>query len=290
MTTVTAPQDKPQVFGVIDSHAHIDFDHYTDDRNAMLDRMREAGVSDVICIGTRLTHQDGPRKMAEMADNIWFTAGVHPNHAHDQDDYDNIDAYRAAVDHARCVGIGEAGLDYFYTKSDPERQMTSFKLQLQVASETGLPIVVHSRDADQDMAQTLEAHAATHEISGVMHCFSSGAELAERAIEIGFYVSFSGILTFKNTDSLRAIATTVPLDRVLVETDAPYLSPEPVRGIKRNEPAHVVHTLARLAALHDMPVQEMADITAANTRRLFHKMSNVQVEGRGEGRGEGRAT
>ncbi len=269
MVKVTAPA----VSGVIDSHAHIDFDHYTDDRDAMLGRMHDAGVSDVICIGTRLTHQDGPRKMAEYADNIWFTAGVHPNHAHDQDDYDNLDAYRAAVDHQRCVGIGEAGLDYFYTRSDPERQMTSFKLQLQVAAETGLPIVIHSRDADQDMAETLEAQARKSDVKGVMHCFSSGAELAERALKIGFYISFSGILTFKNTDSLRAIAKTVPLDRVLVETDAPYLSPEPLRGVKRNEPAHVVHTLARLAALHDMPVQDMADITAANTRRLFHKMN-----------------
>ena len=267
----------PAVTGVIDSHAHIDFDHYTDDRDAMLARMADAGVSDVICIGTRLTHQDGPRQMAEYADNIWFTAGVHPNHAHDQHDYDNIDAYRAAVDHARCVGIGEAGLDYFYTKSDPDRQMTSFKIQLDVAAETGLPIVIHSRDADQDMAKTIEDAAAKSDVKGVMHCFSSGAELAERAVQIGFYISFSGILTFKNTQSLRDIAKTVPLDRVLVETDAPYLSPEPMRNIKRNEPAHVVHTLACLAELHDMDVQELAAITAANTRRLFHKMETHNI-------------
>ena len=205
----------PNVGGVIDSHAHIDFDHYSDDRDEMLARMRDAGVSDVICIGTRLTHQHGPRQMAEYADNIWFTAGVHPNHAHDQDDYDNIDAYRAAVDHPRCVGIGEAGLDYFYTKSDPERQMTSFKIQLQVAAEKSLPIVIHSRDADQDMAETIENAASKTDVTGVMHCFSSGAELAERALKIGFYISFSGILTFKNTENLREIAKTVPLDRVL---------------------------------------------------------------------------
>ena len=265
----------PNVSGVIDSHAHIDFDHYIDDRDEMLARMRDAGVSDVICIGTRLTHQHGPRQMAEYADNIWFTAGVHPNHAHDQDDYDNIDAYRAAVDHPRCVGIGEAGLDYFYIKSDPERQMTSFKIQLQVAAEKNLPIVIHSRDADQDMAETIENAAAKTDVTGVMHCFSSGAELAERALKIGFYVSFSGILTFKNTESLREIAKTVPLDRVLVETDAPYLSPEPVRGIKRNEPAHVVHTLACLAKIHNKDVEEMAAITAENTRRLFYKMGDA---------------
>ena len=264
---------KPEVDGVIDSHAHIDFDHYSDDRDDMLARMKDAGVSDVICIGTRLSHQHGPREMAEYADNIWFTAGVHPNHAHDQDDYDNIDAYRIAVDHARCVGIGEAGLDYFYNKSDPERQMISFKIQLQVAAETGLPIVIHSRDADQDMAETIEDAARKSDVNGVMHCFSSSQELAERALKIDFYISFSGILTFKNTQSLRDIAKTVPLDRVLVETDAPYLSPEPLRNIKRNEPALVVHTLACLADLHGMDVQEMAQITAENTKRLFHKMS-----------------
>jgi TatD DNase family protein len=265
----------PDVSGVIDSHAHIDFDHYLDDRDQMLARMQDAGVSDVICIGTRLTHQSGPREMAELADNIWFTAGVHPNHAHDQDDYDNIYAYRAAVDHPRCVGIGEAGLDYFHKKSDPERQMVSFKLQLQVARETGLPIVIHSRDADDDMANTLEDAAAKGGLFGVMHCFSSGAELAERALKIGFFISFSGILTFKNTQSLRDIAATVPEDRLLVETDAPYLSPEPLRSIKRNEPAHVVHTLACLADIKGRSIQEMADITSANTRSLFSKMGQV---------------
>ena len=279
MSATPLPQLKkgawPTVTGVIDSHAHIDFDHYSDDRDDMMGRMASAGVSDVICIGTRLTHQSGPRQMAEYADNIWFTAGVHPNHAHDQDDYDNLDAYRKAVDHPRCVGIGEAGLDYFYTKSDPDRQLTSFKCQLQVARETGLPIVVHSRDADDDMANIIEEETAKGNVSGVMHCFSSGAELARRALDCGFYISFSGILTFGKSEELREIASWVPLDRVLVETDAPYLSPEPMRGVKRNEPAHVVHTLAKLAEIKEMPIQEMADITAQNTKTLFHKIGKV---------------
>ena len=260
------------VSGVIDSHAHIDFPHYTDDRDDMLARMRDAGVSDVICIGTRLTHQDGPRNLAESADFIWFTAGVHPNHAQDQDDFDNLDAYRAAVDHPRCVGIGEAGLDYFYDRADPKRQMTSFRCQLKVAQETGLPIVIHSRDADEDMAATLEEFAARAPLKGVMHCYSSGADLARRALDIGFYVSFSGILTFGRSDELREIAASIPDDRLLVETDAPYLSPAPLRKIKRNEPGFVVHTLAKLAEIKGRPVDEMASITAGNTRRLFHKM------------------
>jgi TatD DNase family protein len=260
---------------VIDSHAHIDFPHYTDDREAMLTRMQAAGVSDVICIGTRLTHQEGPRALAENAENIWFTAGVHPNHAHDQDDYNNHDAYRHAVDHQRCVGIGEAGLDYFYNRADPARQMESFRIQLEIALETGLPIVIHSRDADEDMAVTLEEFAKKGSLKGVMHCFSSGAELARRALDIGFYVSFSGILTFNRSHELRNIAATIPDDRLLVETDAPYLSPEPVRKVKRNEPANVVHTLSCLAGIKGYSNQDMAGITAANTRRLFHKMGSA---------------
>ncbi len=260
------------ITGVIDSHAHIDFDHYSDDRGAMLERMTASGVSEVICIGTRLTHQDGPRAMAEMADNIWFTAGVHPNHAHEQDDYDNRDAYRAAVSHRRCVGIGEAGLDYFHHRAEVSRQKAAFEAQLDIAGETGLPIVIHSRDADDDMAMMLEAAYAKTSLKGVMHCFSSGSELAERALKIGFYISFSGILTFRSSDELRAIAAKVPQDRLLVETDAPYLSPVPVRHIKRNEPAHVIHTLQCLADIKGQSAQDMADMTAANTRQLFHKM------------------
>ena len=269
---MTSPPSMPDVSGVIDSHAHIDFPHYTDDRDAMLERMRDAGVAEVICIGTRLTHQDGPRALAEGAGNIWFTAGVHPNHAHEQDDYDNPDAYRAAVDHPRCVGIGEAGLDYFHNKADPARQMTSFRCQLEIAQETGLPIVIHSREADADMADTLEEFAAKAPLTGVMHCFSSGSDLARRALDIGFYISFSGILTFDRSDELREIAAGVPDDRLLVETDAPYLTPEPMRATKRNEPGFVVHTLARLAEVKGRSAEDMAGLTAGNTRRLFHKM------------------
>ena len=264
-----------QVTGVIDSHAHLDFPHYSDDREAMLERMHAAGVNEVICIGTRLTHQEGPRALAESASNIWFTAGVHPNHAHEQADYANLDAYRQAVNHPRCVGVGEAGLDYFHKKSDPKRQMDSFRAQLEIALETALPIVIHARNADKDIGDTLEEYAAKGNLRGVMHCFSSGAELAKRALAIGFYISFSGILTFKNSDALREIANQVPDDKLLVETDAPYLTPEPLRHIKRNEPAHVVHTLACLAEIKGKTSAEMAVITASNTKNLFTKMSSL---------------
>lgn len=261
--------------GVIDSHAHIDFPVYADDREAMMARMNDVGVSDVICIGTTLMHADSPRRLAESADNIWFTVGVHPNHADEEERYDDADAMRELADHKRCVGIGEAGLDYFHKRADLLRQRRSFLTQLEVASDLDLPIVIHSRDADDDMIEILHDSAQNMPITGVMHCFSSGAKLAEKALEIGFYISLSGILTFKTSDWLRDIVKDIPLDRLLVETDAPFLSPEPVRKIKRNEPSHVVHTLACLAEIKDIGAQELADITADNTRKLFHRMRDV---------------
>jgi TatD DNase family protein len=269
---MTNPVLSEPLSGVIDSHAHIDFPVYADDRDDMLTRMRAVGVSDVICIGTTLMHADSPQRMAEYADNIWFTVGVHPNHADEEERYDDGDVMRALANHPRCVAIGEAGLDYFHKKADPQRQRISFETQLAVASELNLPIVIHSRNADADMIQILDNTSKNMPITGVMHCFSSGAELAEKAIEIGFYISLSGILTFKSSDWLRDIVRDLPMDRLLVETDAPYLSPEPVRKIKRNEPAHVIHTLSCLAELKGVGVQQLADITAANTRRLFHRM------------------
>lgn len=262
----------PMVNGVIDSHAHIDFPSFADDRLDILGRMETAGVSDVICIGTTLIHADSPRQMAEMADNVWFTVGVHPNHADEEPRFDDAEAMRELADHPKCVAIGEAGLDYFHKKADPLRQRRSFEVQLEVASELGLPIVIHSRNADEDMIAMLENASNKMPITGVMHCFSSGAKLAEKALEIGFYISLSGILTFKTSDWLRDIVKDIPLDRLLVETDAPYLSPEPVRKIKRNEPSFVVHTLSCLAEVKGLPLQDLADLTSANTRRLFHRM------------------
>ena len=263
--------------GIIDSHAHIDFPQYSDDRDAMIDRMTDAGVGGVICIGTRLTHADQPQKMAELYENVWFTVGVHPNHAHDQPDATKPEIYRSRIEHPKCVGIGEAGLDYFHNKAEPEVQKSAFQTQLELALETGLPIVIHSRDADQDMAEMLEQAAGEGQLNGVMHCFSSGAELAERALKIGFYISFSGILTFNRSDTLRKLAAEVPKERLLVETDAPYLSPHPMRHIKRNEPALVRHTLECLAGLHDMSVAEMTAITNSNTQKLFSRIAGSQT-------------
>ena len=181
------------------------------------------------------------------------------------------DAIREAANHPKCVAIGEAGLDYFYDYATPQQQAESFRAQIAVARELDLPIIVHARDADDDMAAILEDEMEKGAFRGVLHCFSSGADLAQRAVAIGFYISFSGILTFNKADKLREIAAEMPEDRILVETDSPYLAPAPHRG-RPNEPAYTAHTLAKLAAVRGLQVADMAAITRANTLRLFNRM------------------
>ena len=256
---------------LIDSHAHLDYPQLADDLPAVLARAGAAGVSHVITIGVKLSTADVPKKIAETYDNVWCSVGIHPHEAGNEPDACNIAAIRAAADHSKCVAIGEAGLDYFYDIGWPDRQAESFRAQITVARELGLPIIVHSRDADDDMADILEDEMQRGAFSGVMHCFSSGAALAERALAVGFYISFSGILTFKKSTDLQAIAADVPLDRILVETDSPYLAPAPHRG-KPNEPAFTAYTLEKLAEIRGLTVARMADITRRNTQDLFSKM------------------
>jgi len=256
---------------IIDSHAHLDYPQLANDLPGVVARARDAGVSHVITIGVKLSTADAPKKIAEAHENIWCSVGIHPHNADSEPDACNINAIRTAADHPKCVAIGEAGLDYFYDHGHPDRQAASFRAQIAVARQLGLPIIVHARDADDDMATILEDEMKIGAFSGVLHCFSSGADLAKRALAIGFYISFSGILTFNKSEELRAIAASVPRDRLLVETDSPYLAPMPHRG-KSNEPAFTAHTLAKLADVHGLPVPEMAAITSANTARLFTKM------------------
>ena len=182
----------------------------------------------------------------------------------------------AAADHPKCVAIGEAGLDYFYDHAPRQAQADSFRVQIQAARQTNRPIIVHSRDADEDMADILEAEMEQGAFTGVLHCFSSGPELARRAIDIGFYVSFSGILTFNKSESLRQIACDLPVDRILVETDSPYLAPTPHRG-QTNEPGFTRHVLDRLADIRGTSVEDMATQTRANTLRLFSRLSPDQA-------------
>jgi len=256
---------------IIDSHAHLDYPQLAEDLPAVLERADKAGVSQVISIGVKLSTVDGPRKIAETHDNVWFSVGVHPHEAGNEPLACDPDAFIAAADHPRCVAIGEAGLDYFYDYAPRERQAASFRVQIGVARQLGLPIIVHARDADDDIAAIIEDKMAKGAFTGVLHCFSSGAELARRAIDVGFYVSFSGILTFKKAEEIREVAAFAPEDRVLVETDAPFLAPVPHRG-KTNEPAFTAHTLNTLAEVRGMPADKMAAVTTENTLRLFSRM------------------
>ena len=256
---------------IIDSHAHLDYPQLAGDLPAILARAKAAGVSHVITIGVKLSTSDGPKTIAETFDNVWCSVGIHPHEAGNEADACNTDAIKAAADHPKCVAIGEAGLDYFYDHVSADQQAACFRAQIAVAREMRLPIIVHSRDADDDMATILEEEMQRGDFSGVMHCFSSGAALAKRALAVGFYISFSGILTFSKSTNLQDIAAEIPLDRILVETDSPYLAPTPHRG-KSNEPAFSAHTLAKLADIRCLPVAEMAAITRQNTARLFSKM------------------
>jgi TatD DNase family protein len=246
----------------IDSHAHLDYPQFADQLDDVIARAATQGVDEIITIGVKLSTSDAPRKIADTYSNVWFSAGIHPHEAENEPDACNLEAILAAADHPRCVAIGEAGLDYFYETAP--RQM-----------QAGTPIVVHSRDADDDMAALLEEEMAKGAFTGVMHCFSSGPELAKRALDIGFYLSFSGILTFNKSDELRAIAAAAPTDRILVETDSPYLAPMPHRG-KTNEPAHTRHVLTKLADVHNMTSHDMAAQTKQNTYNLFTKMRSSQ--------------
>ena len=256
---------------IIDSHAHLDYPQLSDDLPAVLARARDAGVDRVITIGVKLSTVDRPRAIAEANDNIWFSAGVHPHEAGNEPDACNIESFLRAADHPKCVAIGEAGLDYHYDYAPRDRQAESFRVQISVARQLDLPIIVHAREADDDIADIIEDEMGKGTFRGVLHCFSSGAALARRAIDVGFYVSFSGILTFKSAATIQQVAVDSPQDRILVETDAPYLAPVPMRG-KSNEPAFTSHTLAKLAELRGASIEDMTATTRANTLRLFSRM------------------
>lgn len=263
---------------IIDSHAHLDYPQFEGQMDEVLSRARDLGVTEVISIGVKLSTAHQPRQLAEAYDNVWFSAGIHPHEAGNEPDACNLDAILAAADHPKCVAIGEAGLDYFYDYAPRQAQADSFRVQIQAARQTDRPIIVHARDADEDMADILESEMEKGAFTGVLHCFSSGPELARRAVDIGFYVSFSGILTFNKAETLREIARGLPADRILVETDSPYLAPTPQRG-QTNEPGYTRHVLDRLAELRGTSVEEMASQTRKNTLRLFSRMATSQVVG-----------
>ena len=256
---------------LVDSHCHLDFPDFAEDRDGVVSRALAAGVGTMVTISTRVRRFDQIRAIAEAYPQIFCSVGTHPHNAAEELDVTAADLVRLA-EHPRVVAIGEAGLDYFYDRSPRDAQAQGFRTHIAAARETGLPLVIHARDADEDIASILEKETGKGAFPFVLHCFSSGRRLAERGLALGGYVSFSGILTFRKSDELRDIARGVPRDRLLVETDAPFLAPMPHRG-KTNEPAFVAHTAAVLAETIGVTPDEIARITTDNFFRLFSRAS-----------------
>ncbi len=254
---------------LIDSHCHLDY--FTEaERPAVLDRAATAGVGEMVTIGTTMAQSRGLPALAEARENIWCTVGVHPHHAAEAP-IPAPEEIAALTQHPRVIGIGESGLDYFYDRAPRDVQQENFRAHIRAARLAGVPLAIHARDADQDIANILQNESDSGgKFSFLLHCFSSSRVLAERAIAMGGYVSFSGILTFPKSGELREIARDLPPERLLVETDAPYLAPVPFRG-KRNEPAYVAHTASVLAQVRGLEPEALADLTTMNFRSLFRK-------------------
>ena len=254
---------------LVDSHCHLDFPSLREDLDGVMARAAAAGIGKMVTICTRVDRFPSILEIAEQYDNVYCSVGLHP---HDAAEEQHLTTERLVelAGHDKVVGIGETGLDFHYDQSPRDIQATLFRRHIAAARETGLPLIVHARAADDEMIEILRDETAKGAFPGVLHCFSSGPELARAALAIGFYISFSGILTFKKADEVREVAAEVPLDRLLVETDAPYLAPVPHRG-KDNEPSFVAHTAAKLAEMRGLGSREVAELTTANFQRLFSK-------------------
>ena len=255
---------------LVDSHCHLDFPDFAEERAAIVARALAAGIGRMVTISTRVKRFQQILEIAETFSEVYCSVGTHPHNAAEELDITADELVRLSG-HPKVVAIGEAGLDYFYDKAPRDAQAQGFRTHIAAARRTGLPLVIHSRDADDDMAHILEEETGKGAFPFILHCFSSGRRLAEIGVALGGYVSFSGILTFKNSTELRAIAADVPRERLLVETDAPYLAPVPYRG-KRNEPAYVANTAKVLAEAIGVSDAEIAAITTQNFFRLFTKM------------------
>ncbi|MDO8358671.1 MAG: TatD family hydrolase [Devosia sp.] len=253
---------------LIDSHCHLDFPELAADREGVLARARANGVSGMVTISTRVERFADIVAIAEAHPDVWCSVGTHPHHAHEELHIETADLVRLAA-HPRCVAIGEAGLDYHY-EGDYAAQAVGFRRHIAAARETGLPLVIHARAADEDVASILEEETGQGAFPFVLHCFSSGIDLARRGLALGGYLSFSGILTFKNAETIREVAGFTPADRILVETDAPYLAPVPHRG-HTNEPSFVTLTGHNVAQVRGVPFEQIAAETTANFFRLFAK-------------------
>ncbi|HET9903071.1 MAG TPA: TatD family hydrolase [Xanthobacteraceae bacterium] len=255
---------------LVDSHCHLDFPEFAAELDAVVARARAAGIGRMVTISTRVREHARVLAVAERFPEVFCSVGTHPHYAHEELTVTPDDLV-GRTRHPKVVAIGEAGLDYHYDSSPPAAQEQGLRAHIAAARATQLPLVIHCRDADEDMARILRAEMAAGPFPAVLHCFTGGAKLAAEAVALGCYVSFSGIVTFKKSDDLRAIAKALPAERLLIETDAPYLAPTPFRG-RRNEPSYVVETAKALAATRDVAPEALAAQTTANFFRLFTKV------------------
>jgi len=255
---------------VVDSHCHLDFEGMEEQLPGVLQRAEAAGVGLMVSISSRVAKFDNLLRIAEENSNVFCTVGTHPHNAHEELEV-TADQLAALAEHPKCVGIGEVGLDYHYDLSPRDAQAKGFHVHIEAARQTQLPLVIHSREAEDDTILILQEEMKRGAFTPLLHCFTSHRRLADAAVEMGGYVSFSGILTYKSAEDIRETAAALPIDRIIVETDSPYLAPVPYRG-KSNEPAFVVKTLETLAEVRGLSVEEMAQVTSDNFFRLFSKV------------------
>ena len=263
---------------LIDSHCHLDFPDFADDFEHVMARAQAAGIGGMLTISTKISTFDAVRQLAQTHDHIWCSVGVHPHEADTEGARATPERLCHLAIQSGAVAFGECGLDFHYQHSTPQAQEASFRNHCQAARQNHLPVIIHSREADSQTAAVLRSECAHGPLTGVLHCFSGGQELAQTAIELGFYISLSGIVTFKNATALREIVSTIPPERLLLETDAPYLAPVPHRG-QRNEPAFVADTAQYVATMLDMPLETLIDQTTANFFRLFNKAQRPETKG-----------
>lgn len=255
---------------LVDSHCHLDYFTQPGEQAEIIARAKEAGVHEMVTIGVTLKQSQEILNISERFENVWACIGIHPNHAADVLPVVEPEVLARLAQHPKVIGIGESGLDYFYDKAPKDVQAQNFRANIRAARLAGLPVCIHARDADEDIITILREEREEGYFEFLLHCFSSSRQLAEAAIELGGYFSFSGILTFPKGDDVREIAAIIPKDKLLVETDSPYLAPAPFRG-KRNEPAYTAYTAQRLAELRGVSLEEISTLTTHNFRTLFKK-------------------
>jgi TatD DNase family protein len=260
---------------LIDTHCHLDFPDFAPEQAEIVARAKARGVGRMITISTHLSRVDRVKAVAEAYPDVFFTVGTHPHHSHEEEE-PTVEQLVALSKHPKCVGLGEAGLDYHYDHAPRDVAQRVFRTHIAAARETGLPLVIHTRNADEDCAAILKEEMGKGAFPALLHCFTSSRELAESAIDLGLYISYSGVVTFKNSADLRETAKATPLERMLVETDAPFLAPVPHRG-KRNEPAYVVDTARMLAEIKGVSEAELARVTTENALKLFSRMPPLEA-------------